>query len=62
VGPTGVQGPAGVGGPQGIQGPTGPTGTPGTQTYFGQGAPTHSFGNTGDFYVDTLTGNIYINY
>jgi len=46
-------------GAQGIQGPQGPAGVPGSQVFSGNGAPSPSIGNTGDYYLDKSTGNFY---
>ncbi|HVU94806.1 MAG TPA: hypothetical protein VHE34_06255 [Puia sp.] len=46
-------------GAQGIQGPQGPAGVPGSQIFSGNGAPSASIGNTGDYYLDKSTGNFY---
>jgi hypothetical protein len=46
-------------GPQGIPGPAGPVGAPGNTIRNGSGPPDPSFGNIGDFYIDTTNHNIY---
>jgi len=46
-------------GAQGIQGPQGPAGVPGSQIFSGNGAPSSTIGNTGDYYLDKSTGNFY---
>lgn len=45
-------------GPQGPQGPPGPAGI-GSAWHQGTGLPSSELGNNGDYYLDTLTGNIY---
>lgn len=66
AGPEGPQGPAGEIGPLGPEGPEGPIGLqgpkgdPGTQVYVGNGPPAGDFGLPGDKYIDSLTGDIYI--
>jgi len=50
----------------GSTGPTGPTGTAGSQIYYGSGFPPATgsnadlYGVTGDFYLDTDTGILYV--
>jgi len=65
-GPQGLTGPIGAQGPQGNQGPAGPQGAQGSQgiagadgktVLNGAGNPANSFGNNGDFYINT-TSNI----
>jgi hypothetical protein len=53
-----ASGPAGVPGPQGIPGPPGPQGQS-TQWYSGVGPPSSTLGHSGDFYLDTATGDVY---
>lgn len=69
TGPTGLQGPVGEQGPTGTQGTTGqtgptgeigPTGKQGAGFYGGTGLPSSNIGNVGDYYVDVLSGDIYI--
>jgi hypothetical protein len=50
---------AGAVGPQGAQGPVGPAGQNGTVMYSGNGAPSASLGDSGDFYLDLASGNLY---
>jgi hypothetical protein len=52
-------GPAGATGPAGAAGATGIAGAPGATWYTGSGAPTGSTGTNGDYYLHTLTGDIY---
>lgn len=57
-GATGMTGPQG---PQGLKGETGPAGKDGSQITSGAGAPaTGNTGKTGDMYLDTTTGDLYI--
>jgi hypothetical protein len=53
MGDTGAQGPAGA------TGATGASGKAGTQIYAGTGAPAATLGATGDFYMDTVTHDLY---
>lgn len=55
-GPAGSAGPAGSEGPQG---PVGPAGKDGASMLAGEGTPEGSVGNTGDFYLDLTTGDLY---
>ncbi|WP_440999083.1 hypothetical protein [Fodinibius sp. SL11] len=62
LGIAGCEGPAGEQGPQGTegpQGPVGPAGDDGSMMYSGQGVPDASTGETGDYYLDTDTGELY---
>lgn len=63
-GETGAQGVKGETGPQGLKGETGatgPAGKDGSQITSGAGAPaTGNTGKTGDMYLDTTTGDLYI--
>lgn len=63
-GETGAQGVKGETGPQGLKGETGatgPAGKDGSQITSGAGAPaTGKTGKTGDMYLDTTTGDLYI--
>lgn len=59
-GPAGEIGPIGPAGPLGPEGPIGPQGVKGTELYVGNGPPTGDLGIPGDKYVDTLTGDLYI--
>lgn len=56
AGPTGA---TGVTGPTGPTGPTGATGASGNATLSGNGVPSNSLGNNGDFYVDTTNKVLY---
>jgi hypothetical protein len=58
TGPPGPQGPAGDGTP-GPAGADGLDGAPGSVIRNGSGAPDNSVGLDGDYYIDTLTGNLY---
>ena len=59
-----MQGVKGETGPQGLKGETGatgPAGKDGSQITSGAGAPaTGNTGKTGDMYLDTTTGDLYI--
>jgi hypothetical protein len=55
-GPSGSEGPQG---PEGPEGPVGPAGEDGSMMYSGQGAPDASTGETGDYYLNTDTGELY---
>lgn len=58
----GPQGPEGTQGPQGAQGPEGPVGPAGDDgsiIHAGQGAPADDVGETGDFYLNRDTGELY---
>jgi hypothetical protein len=60
TGATGSQGPPGTQGPQGPTGATGPTGARGSYWFTGAGVPgTIAGSQTGDLYLDTVSGNIY---
>lgn len=66
-GATGSQGPpgqTGATGPPGadstVPGPTGPPGAPGTAWHHGEGDPLQTTGIAGDWYLDELTGAIWI--
>jgi hypothetical protein len=74
TGPTGATGPQGSIGPQGIKGDTGLTGLTGPQgnagtngtngtdgktVRNGSGVPSGGLGVDGDFYIDTVAGNLY---
>lgn len=59
---TSCEGPIGPQGPQGEQGPpgpVGPAGSDGSLIHAGQGMPDETTGNSGDFYLDLATGNLY---
>ena len=55
AGPTGPQGPSG-----GAQGPAGPAGAPGSIWRDGSGVPLNSLGVNGDYYLNDLTGDVYL--
>ncbi|MEL7833903.1 hypothetical protein [Fodinibius sp. Rm-B-1B1-1] len=55
-GPVGEQGPQGS---EGSQGPVGPAGDDGSMIYSGTGVPASSIGSSGDYYLDTNTGEMY---
>ena len=55
-GETGEQGPAG---PQGEPGQDGTNGKDGSMWYNGEGAPSELEGVNGDYYLDSLTGDVY---
>ena len=56
MGPTGATGAQGIQGIQGIQGNTGANGA----TWFsGSGVPSSGLGSSGDYYLDTVSGNVY---
>lgn len=55
-GPSGTEGPQG---PEGPEGPVGPAGNDGSMMYSGQGAPDTNIGKTGDYYLNTGTGEMY---
>ncbi len=55
-GPSGTEGPQG---PEGPEGPVGPAGDDGSMMYSGQGAPDADIGKTGDYYLNTGTGEMY---
>jgi hypothetical protein len=57
-GPIGSQGP--IGPPGGPIGPQGIPGAPGTVWRNGNGVPSDSLGANGDYYLNDLTGNVYI--
>jgi hypothetical protein len=61
AGPTGPQGPQGIQGVQGPAGPTGPTGPAGDAAAWlgGISAPDPGLGQEGDWYLDTVSGNVY---
>lgn len=60
TGPQGTQGPSGAQGPQGDTGATGDTGPRGSKWFVGEGVPGAQTGQlVGDFYLDTLTGDVY---
>jgi hypothetical protein len=56
-----LEGPAGDVGPEGPVGPDGPVGPAGVGAAWrqGEGVPGAGVGGNGDFYLDTLTGDIY---
>ncbi len=70
-GPIGATGPTGPQGPQGEKGDLGPQGEPGVDgkdgvngtsgsvLYIGSTSPTSNAGASGDFYINTATGDIY---
>lgn len=69
IGPQGPQGATGAQGPQGIQGiqgatgatgPQGPQGVAGSVWRNGSGAPSNSLGVNGDYYLDTVNGNVFL--
>lgn len=43
----------------GPAGPTGPAGTPGSVWHFGSGVPAGALGVDGDYYLDTVNGDVY---
>lgn len=51
--------PTGPEGPQGEQGPVGPAGEDGSMMYAGEGPPSGNIGDTGDFYLNTATGEYF---
>lgn len=55
IGPVGPVGPSG-----GPAGPTGPQGAPGSVWRNGNGVPLNSLGANGDYYLDDVTGNVYL--
>lgn len=56
----GIQGPSGSQGPKGDTGDAGPTGPRGSKWFVGEGVPGAQSGQaSGDFYLDTLTGDVY---
>jgi hypothetical protein len=58
-GDTGATGATGPTGPQGIQGIPGTNGANGTKWYSGTTAPSNSTGVNGDFYLNSINGDIY---
>ena len=64
AGQPGIQGPSGPTGPTGPSGgpvgPQGPPGVPGSVWRNGNGAPANSLGANGDYYLDNVTGNVYL--
>lgn len=69
IGPQGPQGATGATGPQGLQGiqgatgatgPQGPQGVAGSVWRNGSGAPANSLGVNGDYYLDTVNGNVFL--
>ena len=63
-GQPGLQGPPGATGPEGPSGgpagPAGPPGAPGSVWRNGNGAPANSLGANGDYYLNDLTGDVYL--
>lgn len=62
-GPAGATGSTGSTGPAGANGSTGATGaagTPGTVWRDGNGAPSSGTGINGDYYLNNLTGDVYL--
>jgi hypothetical protein len=57
--PTGPRGATGATGPTGPAGATGATGTPGSVIREGAGVPSNGLGINGDYYINTLTGDLY---
>jgi hypothetical protein len=53
-----IRGPQGIQGIQGIQGPQGPTGQA-EAWYSGSGVPAGATGAVGDWYLDTVSGDVY---
>ena len=61
TGPEGPEGPEGPAGPASTEpGPEGPAGADGTQWFSGSGTPSAGTGDTGDYYLDGATGNVWI--
>jgi hypothetical protein len=58
-GPAGPEGPQGTQGQEGPQGPVGPAGEDGSRIFSGSGAPDAGTGSIGDYYLDTITGELY---
>lgn len=58
-GPVGPQGPPGEPGIAGLQGQIGPAGADGSIMYAGHGDPDENLGETGDWYLDLITGNLF---
>lgn len=54
--PAGAEGPQG---PEGPEGPVGPAGEDGSQIYANEGEPAADVGDTGDYYLDQNTGELY---
>lgn len=61
IGPSAAMGPPGVPGPAGVVGPMGPPGPIGEAEEWlsGAGPPAPGLGSPGDWYLDTLTGDVY---
>ena len=59
VGAAGPQGPAGAQGPAGVAGSQGNPGVNGSTWYEGSGIPSSGLGFNGDYYLRTITGDIY---
>jgi len=60
-GQQGIQGPTGATGPSGgPAGPAGPAGTPGSVWRNGTGIPLNSLGVNGDYYLNDVTGDVYL--
>lgn len=59
VGPVGPVGPMGPVGPGGVVGPMGPAGADGKTVLNGAGAPGPGDGVDGDFWLDTVTSDLY---
>ncbi|MFN4951996.1 MAG: hypothetical protein ACK5F0_10285 [Flavobacteriales bacterium] len=59
AGPVGATGPAGVAGPQGIAGTNGINGTNGTAVLNGNTNPNAGIGVNGDFYINTVTNELF---
>jgi Collagen triple helix repeat (20 copies) len=59
AGPPGPRGATGASGATGATGATGAAGAAGSQIFSGDGAPSASLGQTGDFYLDKSGFNLY---
>lgn len=59
TGATGANGSQGIQGIQGIQGDQGPAGVNGSTWHSGSGVPSSGLGTSGDYYLDTVSGNVY---
>ena len=59
MGPQGPAGATGAAGAAGATGPTGPAGANGSTILTGSGAPASLLGAIGDYYLDTVTANLY---
>jgi len=60
AGPMGAQGPIGPMGLQGIEGPQGMAGTNGAKWYSWSGIPVQALGVLGDYYLDVVTGDVWV--